>query len=64
MKFNLYNIAIAGALIACTSCESKLNDRHKDYDAFTETEIEYLFAHGTKKAIENDYADMYSHSFR
>ena len=55
---------MVGALIACTSCESKLNDRHENNDAFTSTKIEYLFANGTKKTIENDYADMYSHSFR
>ena len=64
MKFNLYNIAILGGVIACTSCNSKLDERHVNYDAFTSTKIEYLFAEGTKKTIENDYADMYSHSFR
>ncbi|MCD7926487.1 MAG: SusD/RagB family nutrient-binding outer membrane lipoprotein [Bacteroides sp.] len=63
MKHLLYSLLL-GSAVAFTSCSDKLNDKHDDPDAFTSTKIEYLFAQGAQKTIENDYGDMYTYTFR
>ena len=63
MKHLLYSLLL-GSVVAFTSCSDKLNDKHDDPDAFTSTKIEYLFAQGAQKTIENDYADTYNYTFR
>ena len=56
MKHILYSLLL-GTVVAFSSCESKLDDKHNNPDGFTSAEIEYLFSKGALKAIENDYAD-------
>lgn len=63
MKHLLYSLLL-GSAVAFTSCSDKLNDKHDDPDAFTSTKIEYLFAQGALKTLENDYGDMYNYTFR
>lgn len=63
MKHLLYSLLL-GSAVTFTSCSDKLNDKHDDPDAFTSTKIEYLFAQGAQKTIENDYGDMYNYTFR
>lgn len=63
MKYILQSLAL-GSLIAFASCENKMEEKHKNPDGFTSTTIEYLFANGTKAAIEGSYGDYYTHVFR
>ena len=63
MKHLLYTLLFTSGT-ALVSCTDKLNDKHDDPDAFTSTRIEYLFAQGAQKTIENEYADMYNYTFR
>ena len=50
--------------VLIASCSDKLDEKHEDPDAFTSTKIEYLFAQGAQKTIENNYGDMYTYLFR
>ena len=63
MKHILYSLLL-GTVVAFSSCESKLDDKHNNPDGFTSAEIEYLFSKGALKAIENDYADTWNYNFR
>lgn len=63
MKHLIYSLLL-GSVIALSSCEDKLDEKHNNPDAFTETEIEYLFSQGALNAIENSYGDMYTYNFR
>lgn len=63
MKRILYSL-LAGATLAFTACESKMDEKHTDPDAFTWGEIPYLFSQGALNAIENGYGDMYTYNFR
>lgn len=63
MKHLIYSLLL-GTAVTFSSCENKLDEKHNNPDAFTETEIEYLFSQGALKTIENDYADTYNYNFR
>ena len=63
MKHLLYTLLL-GSAATLVGCTDKLNDKHNDPDAFTSTKIEYLFAQGAQKTIENEYTDMYNYTFR
>lgn len=63
MKYILQSLAL-GSLITFASCEDKMDEKHKNPDGFTSTTIEYLFANGTRNAIEGTYGDYYTHVFR
>lgn len=63
MKYQLYSTLI-GSLLFFSACEDKLDEKHENPDAFGSTEIEYLFAQGAKKTLENDYGDCYNYTFR
>lgn len=63
MKKIIYSLlAIAG--LFWVSCTDQLDDKHKNPDGFTDTQIQYLFAQATLYAIENDYSDTYNYAFR
>lgn len=63
MKKILLYIPIVAAILL-TSCESELNDRHFNPDGFTDAKIEYLYATGIIRTVENDYADHWNYVFR
>lgn len=63
MKHLIYSLLL-GTVVAFSSCGDTLDEKHNNPDAFTETEIEYLFSHGALRTIENDYADTYNYNFR
>lgn len=63
MKKLIY-LSMLGGSFLLGSCENKMDEKHKNPDAFTETQIQYLFADGAIKTIESDYADWYNHVFR
>lgn len=63
MKKILLYIPIVAAILL-TSCESELNDRHFNPDGFTDAKIEYLYATGIIRTVENDYVDHWNYVFR
>lgn len=63
MKKIIYSAALVTSLFFF-SCEDKMNEKHSNPDAFTSTDIQYLFAGGAIYALESDYADWYTHVFR
>lgn len=63
MKHLLYSLLL-GSVVAFSSCESKLDEKHDNPDAFTSAEIPYLFSKGVLKTVENDYGDTYTYNFR
>lgn len=63
MKTKIYSLLISSIFIF-TCCEDRMDDKHNNPDAFTKTEIEYLFSRGALNALENDYSDSYYYNFR
>lgn len=63
MKHTIYSLFV-GSMIAFSSCSDKMDEKHDNPDAFTSSEIEYLFAKGAQRALEIDYADTYNYNFR
>lgn len=63
MKQLIYSLLL-GTMVAFSSCESKMDEKHNNPDAFTSAEIPYLFSKGVLKAVENDYGDTYTYNFR
>lgn len=63
MKQFIYSLFITTMLVF-TACEDTMDEKHSNPDAFTTTEIQYLFARGTLNAVEIDYVDTYNQNFR
>ena len=58
MKQTIYGF-ILSAMVAFSSCSDKLDEKHDNPDAFTSSEIEYLFTKGALQTIAIDYVDTY-----
>ena len=63
MKQTIYGF-ILSAMVAFSSCSDKLDEKHDNPDAFTSSEIEYLFTKGALQTIAIDYVDTYNLTFR
>lgn len=63
IQYTLYSFLL-GLFFMFSACESELDDKHENNDAFTNTKIEYLFAQGTLKTFEINYIDWYNLTFR
>lgn len=63
MKNILYSLAFVSSLLF-SSCEDTMNEKHDNSDAFSTTEIQYLFAKGALNTLESDYSDWYTYTFR
>lgn len=56
MKQTIYGF-ILSAMVAFSSCSDKLDEKHDNPDAFTSSEIEYLFTKGALQTIAIDYVE-------
>lgn len=63
MKHTIYSFLL-GSMVALSSCSDLMDEKHDNPDAFTSTEIEYLFAKGAQQTLEINYADTYNYNFR
>lgn len=63
MRHLVYSLLL-GTVVSLSSCGDLLDEKHNNPDGFNSTEIEFLFAKGAVRTIENDYADTYNHNFR